>query len=165
MLDDPSSTVVIAAARGLGAIGAIDNPQPLVGLLMKPDRELRLEAATNLVRLKVEDGRAALQRMAFEPDMQLRLEVAQRMGTLGEPAFTPTLIQMTAESTDVGRVALESLTKLNGQDFSHDADGGIVSRDLQTSQWQAWYRRMELEGATPTVSAAPASAPATTNQR
>jgi HEAT repeat protein len=158
MLEDSSSTVVVAAVRGLGATGVIDDPRPLVGLLMKPDRELRLEVATTLVRLKIEDGRAALQRMAFEPDMQLRLEVAQRLGTLGEPVFTPTLIQMSAEANDVGRVALESLTKMTGQDFSRDADGAIVPRDAQTSQWQAWYRRQQLAGEPPATPAETASA-------
>ena len=84
----------------------MEDPQPLIGLLRSPDRDLRLEVATNLVRLKVEDGRAALQRMAFDADMQVRLEVAKRMGELGRAGFLPMLIQMSAEPNDVGRVAL-----------------------------------------------------------
>ena len=40
MLEDPSSTVVIAAVRGLGAIGTLDDPRPLVGLLLTPDRRV-----------------------------------------------------------------------------------------------------------------------------
>ncbi len=165
MLEDPSSTVVIAAVRGLGAIGTMEDPRPLIGLLLTPDRELRLEVATNLVRLKVEDGRAAMQRMALDADQQLRLEVAGRMGELAEPVFVPTLIQMSAEPNDVGRVALESLAKLTGQNFSRDSEGAIVPRDVQTAQWQAWYRRQELAGAVPAVSAETASAAAKQDQR
>jgi HEAT repeat protein len=162
MLQDPSSTVVIAAVRGLGATGTLDDTRPLIGLLLSPNRELRLEVATNLVRLKVDDGSAAMQRMAFEPDMQLRLEVAKRMGELGEPVFLPTLIQMSTEPNDVGRVALESLAKLTGQDLSHDAEGSLLARDAQTAQWQAWYRRQQLSGAVPTTSGNTTSdAPAT----
>jgi HEAT repeat protein len=158
MLQDPSSTVAIAAVRGLGAIGSIADTRPLIALLLTPDRELRLEVATNLVRMKVDDGRAALARMALDADMQLRLDVAKRMGELAEPVFLPTLIQMTAESNDVGRMALESLAKLTGQDFSHDADGALLPRDAQTAQWQAWYRRQQLSGVLPAAAAETASA-------
>ncbi|HEX4146350.1 MAG TPA: HEAT repeat domain-containing protein [Pirellulales bacterium] len=164
MLQDSSSTVVIAAVRGLGAGGMLDDPRPLAGLLLAPNRELRLEAAENLVRLKVEDGRAALARMAFEPDMQLRLDVAQRMGKLGEPDFVPTLVQMSAEPNDVGRTAMESLAKLTGQDFSHDAEGTLLSRDAQAAQWQAWHRRQQIDGTLPIAGPETASADAKVQQ-
>ena len=62
MLGDPSSTVAIAAVRGLGAIGTLDDPRPLVDLLLTNDRPLRLEVAVNLVKLKNDQG-AALARI------------------------------------------------------------------------------------------------------
>ena len=60
MLGDASSTVAIAAVRGLGAIGTLDDPRPLVDLLLTTDRPLRLEVAVNLVKLKVDQGRRGL---------------------------------------------------------------------------------------------------------
>jgi HEAT repeat protein len=156
MLADPSSTVAIAAVRGLGAIGSLDDPRPLTDLLLTNDRPLRLEVATNLVKLKVDGGRAALQRMAMDPDNQMRLDVAQRMGELGEQGFLPTLLELAAERSDVGRVALESLTKLTGQDFSRDAEGSLVSRDAQLTLWQNWYRRQQLAEKAEAPNATPA---------
>ncbi len=150
MLGDPISTVAIAAVHALGTVGTLDDLRPLVDLLLTSDRPLRLEVATTLVRLKSDAGRAALERMAREPDMQLRLEVARRMGEVGDVCFLPTLIQTSGEPNDVGRVALESLTKLTRQDFSRDEDGSLRPRDAQVSLWQAWQRRQQLaEAAVP----------------
>ncbi|HTU27123.1 MAG TPA: HEAT repeat domain-containing protein [Pirellulales bacterium] len=149
MFEDASSTVIVAAVRAVGAVGRLDDPRPLVGLLLTTDHELRLEVAAALVRLKIEEGRAALGRMALDADLQLRLKVAEQMGALGERTFIPTLIQMSSERTDVSRAALASLTKLTGQDFSHDAEGQLVPRDAQAAQWQAWYRRQQFAGAQP----------------
>ena len=56
MLGDASSSVAIAAVRGLGAIGTFDDPRPLVDLLLTTDRPLRLEVAVNLVKLKNDQG-------------------------------------------------------------------------------------------------------------
>jgi HEAT repeat protein len=161
MLGDPISTVAIAAVHALGTIGKLDDLRPLVDLLLTSDRPLRLEVATTLVRLKSDAGRAALERMAREPDMQLRLEVARRMGEVGDVCFLPTLIQTAAEPNDVGRVALESLTKLTSQDFSRDEDGSLRQRDAQVSLWQAWQRKQQLAEAAaplgPTVPLTPQS--------
>ena len=86
----------------------------------------------------------------------MRLEVAQRMGQLAEPVFTGVLIQMSAEPTMLGCAALESLTKLTGQDFSHDSEVALLVRDAQTNLWQAWYRRQQLAEAAPDSSIEPA---------
>jgi HEAT repeat protein len=144
-LDDPSPPVLAAAVRALGAAGSIGNPQPLVRLLLSPDKLLRVEVASSLAQLKVSEGPAALERLALDPDNEIRRRAAQAMGQLHDEAYLPTLIELVDGPVDVQHAAFESLARLTGQDFSREADGLSVPRDEQARRWLRWYRDRQAE--------------------
>ena len=79
VLADLNTPVVTAAVRALGAAGKIDDPAPLIQLMITQDKQLRLEVATSLARLKVPEGAAALERLSLDPDGEIcRCALAER---------------------------------------------------------------------------------------
>jgi HEAT repeat protein len=140
VLADLNTPVVTAAVRALGAAGKIDDPQPLVQLMITQDKQLRLEVATSLARLKVPEGAAALERLSLDPDGEICRRAAQAMGQLGDKLYIPALLELLSAPVDVQNAALASLAELTGEDFSKTPDGLPVARDEQVRRWQHWYR-------------------------
>ncbi len=139
-LDDPSEVVVLAAARAIGFVGRLDNPQPLHRLLMALNESIRLEAAVALTRLKDPAGPGALERLAYAQDPVVRRVVAATMGEMADPAFAPTLIRLLDDQQAVRRAALEALPKVAGRDVT--AAEGLPPEDLsqRIELWKRWFR-------------------------
>ncbi len=140
VLADLNSPVVLAAVRALGASKTIDDPQPLIQLLLSGDKQLRLEVATSLARLNVPEGPAALQRLSLDADGEVCRRAAVAMGQLGDKIYVPTLLELLSASVDVQNAALNSLTAVTGEDFSRTAEGLPILREEQVRRWQRWYR-------------------------
>ena len=145
VLADLNTAVVIAAVRALGAVGRIDDPQPLIQLLITQDKQLRLEVATSLARLKVPEGPAALERLSLDADSEVCRRAAQAMGKLGDNIYLPTLLGLLSASSDVQNAALGSLAELTGEDFSRTPDGLPIAREEQVRRWQHWYRDQQAD--------------------
>jgi HEAT repeat protein len=145
LLEDSQSTVVAAAARALGAGGGLEDPGPLVALLTRPDKQVRLEAATSLARLGATEGIAALERLAADPDADLRRSTATAIGQLAEPVFVPTLFTLLEDRHDIARAALDSLTATVGKDVSaprgDDESPPTVAERIR--RWQRWYQESQ----------------------
>ena len=71
-LDDRSEAVVLAAIRGLGGLGRLDDPRPLQKLLGSNDEQVALASAAALARLGDPTGRPALERMTYSEDPKIR---------------------------------------------------------------------------------------------
>ncbi len=139
-LADLNTPVVIAAVQALGAAGKLDDPRPLVQLLLTPNKLLRLEVATSLARLGAPEGPAALERLSLDADGEVCRRSAVAMGQLGDQHYVPLLVELLGAPVDVQNAALASLTQLTGEDFSKSADGLPVARDEQVRRWQRWQR-------------------------
>ena len=83
----------------------IGRSRPLAALLTRPDKTVRLEAATALTQLGATEGRAALERLAADPDADIRRAAATAMGETAEPTFVPTLIALLVDRHDIVRGA------------------------------------------------------------
>ena len=125
---------------GVGASGKLDDPRPLVQLLLTPNKLLRLEVATSLARLGAPEGPAALERLSLDADGEVCRRSAVAMGQLGDQHFVPLLVELLGAPVDVQNAALASLTQLTGEDFSKSAEGLPVARDEQVRRWQRWQR-------------------------
>jgi HEAT repeat protein len=140
VLDDPDATVVSAAVRALGYVGMLDDPQPLARLLNAPDKQLRLEAAASLARLRAVQGVTALERLALDADLNVRVQAAQTMGGVADPAFLPTLMAMLGDRANVQRAAMLSLAQIAGSDVAAQEEGVVLTNDEKVHRWQLWYR-------------------------
>jgi HEAT repeat protein len=140
LLKDTNSTVVLAAVRAIAAGQTIDDPRPLIELLVTPDKLLRAEVALALARLRVPQGTDALQRLALETDQQIRIRIATGIGELRDTALVPILVGMLDDRPDVQRAAVHSLQEIIG------SDGGIVDSskpetlEQQVRRWRQWHR-------------------------
>ena len=138
-LADQQPAVSIAATKAIAAAGRVADPRPLVQLLAHRDLPVRLEAATALTRLGVEEGRDALLRMAHESDAAVRRQAALAMASTGDAALVPALIELLDDPrTPVQQAALGALAQLTGQDFSRQSDGRVASLSEQSRRWKAW---------------------------
>jgi len=137
MLDDQNVGVVIAAVRAIGATGRLDDPAPLIKLLVTPDLQLRLEVAAALARSKVAEGVAALDRLSHETDTEVRRATAAAMGELSDPVFLPALMVLLEDRRDIQVAAMNSLTHIAGHDVS-DGDQSITP-DEQVRRWKKWH--------------------------
>jgi HEAT repeat protein len=138
-LRDPQTAVSIAAIRALSAGGRIADPGPLVQLLAHRDMAVRLEAATALARLRIEEGRDALLRLAHESDATIRRQAALAMAATGDPALVPALIELLDDPrTPVQQAALTALAQLTSQDFTRHPDGKPASPQEQARRWKEW---------------------------
>ena len=109
-------------------------------LLAHRDLPVRLEAATALARLRVEEGRDALARLARESDAIVRQKAALAIAATGDPALAPLLIELLDDPrTPVQQAAVSALAQLTGQDFSRQSDGKLVSLPEQSRRWKAWH--------------------------
>jgi HEAT repeat protein len=139
-LQDPSQPVVIGALRALGAIGRIDDPQPVRQLLRSDNEEVQLEAAAALVRLGDPSGAPAVERMAYSQSFETRAAAARRMGELADPSFTAALLRLLDDPrVTVSRAALLSLPKVVGRDVAQATDGSPVGTAEQIRRWKQWY--------------------------
>jgi HEAT repeat protein len=140
MLHDPSSSVILAAVRAIGAGKAVDDPRPLVEMLVTPDKLLRAEVALALARMHVAEGAAAIERLALETDLQIRLRVATGMGEVCDPAFVPALMTMLDDRPEVQRAALRSLRQIVGADIGGAESSKPAPLDQQIRRWRDWHR-------------------------
>ena len=143
LLEDPDQTVVVAAVRALGAVGTLEDPQPLVRLLNVPDKQVRVEAAMSLAHLRVVQGVQALERMGMDTDVQVRLRAAQAMGQIANPAFVPALMAMLGDAVEVQTVAMISLAQVAGTDPTAQDGNTSVSQEERIRLWQVWYREYQ----------------------
>jgi len=143
LLEDPDQSVVLAAVRALGAVGTLDDPQPLIRLLNVPDKQVRVEAAMSLAQLRVDQGVQALERMGMDTDAQVRLRAAQAMGQLANPAFVPALMAMLGDAVEIQTVAMISLARVVGTDPTVQDDGSTISHEEKIRLWQLWYREYQ----------------------
>jgi len=144
-VDDPQTTVRVAAVRALGAVGRLDSPQPIVSLLESPDKNLRVEAAVCLARLRAEQGATTLERMALDADYEVRLRAAQAMSDVADPVFLPALVAMLHDQAAVQQAALSGLTRIAGADIA--ADQGAATADDRVRHWEHWYAQRSATAA------------------
>lgn len=137
MFDDENLTVAIAAVRAIGAAGVSD-PKPLVRLLNRQDRQLRLASAIALAQSQFDTGLAAIERLSHETDLEIRRAATVAMGEIGDAQFLPRLMILIDDRRDIQLAALSSLTAIAGKDFSRD-DGVTVLPDEQVRRWKQWY--------------------------
>ncbi len=140
VLADLNSTVVLSAVRALGAVGTLDNPKPLVQLLLTQDKQLRVEVATSLARLHAAEGAAALDRLALDADDEISRRAVVAMGQLEDRIYVPRLLSLLTAPVDVQNAALASLSQITGEDFSSAPDDTPNTRDQQVRRWRNWYR-------------------------
>lgn len=155
-LDDQQRAVVLAAVKGLGHRGMVDDVRPLERLLVTNDRELRLAVAESLVRLGAASGGLALERLAHDADPQARRDAAAAMGALGDPAFAGVLVGMLDDGLGVQFVALEALPKVVGRDVADDPANPPTNTLDRISRWKRWHeaeRRKAEAGLTETPAA------------
>jgi HEAT repeat protein len=137
-IGDSDTGVRLAAIRALGSVGTLGDPSPLVAFLTAPDKNVRVEAALSLARLRVERGTAALERLALDADNEIRLRAAQAMGEIADPLFLPALVAMLGDQPPVRSAAMASLARLAGSDVG-TADGATQSDEEKVRRWQRWY--------------------------
>jgi HEAT repeat protein len=138
-LSDPQTAVSMAAIRAISAAGRMGDPRPLVQLLAHRDTTVRLEAATALARLRVQEGRDALLRLSQEADAGIRRQAALAIGATGDMTLVPTLVQLLDDPrTPVQQAALSALAQLTGQNFSRQTDGKPASHQEQARRWKEW---------------------------
>jgi HEAT repeat protein len=138
-LADSHQAVVVAATKAIAASGSLPDVTPLVRLLTHRDLAIRLEAATALAKLRVEEGHDALARLARESDAAIRQKAAMAIAASGDAALAPLLVEMLDDPrTPVQQAALAALTQLTGQDFSRQGDGRVASLSEQSRRWKAW---------------------------
>jgi HEAT repeat protein len=135
---DSDAAVRLAAIRALGSVGTLEEPSPLVAFLSAPDKNLRVEAALSLARLRVERGTAALERLALDADQEIRLRAAQAMGEIADPLFLPALVAMLGDQPAVRSAAMASLARVAGRDVTHQP-GSTLSDEDKARRWQRWY--------------------------
>ena len=119
---------------------AIDDPRPLVELLVTPDKSLRAEVALALARLQIAEGAAALQRLALETDLQVRRASRPDWAKLGDAAYVPVLIAMLEDRADVQRAAVRSLQQIIGADAGTVDSTKPETLDQQVRRWRQWHR-------------------------
>ncbi len=139
MLRDPQPSNVAVAAKAIGHCRQLDNPRPLVDILLSSDHAVRLEAAISLSRLQVPSGVAALERLALDPDAEVRRRTALAIGELGDPALLPSLIPQLDDQPAVRKAALTSLAQLVGAGGG-PADIPANAADAERARlWRNWY--------------------------
>lgn len=138
-LEDQQRAVVLAAVKGLGHRGMIDDVRSLERLLGTNDRELRLAAAESLVRLGAASGGLALERLAHDADPQTRRDAAAVMGALGDPAFAGVLVGMLDDGLGVQFIALDALPKVVGRDVADDPANPATNTLERISRWKRWH--------------------------
>lgn len=136
-LTDPSVPVAIAAAQGLGALGHLDDPQPLRQAAQTGPDSLRAEAIIALARMDDPAGYEGLLRLSGSGDPTLRRRAAVTMGELGDLRYATILAGLLLDRPAVRRAALDSLQQLAGRDVAADgsppADSSEVAR-----RWKQW---------------------------
>lgn len=141
-LDDPNPMVASAAVRALRHRGMLDDPAPLERLLAASDHHLRVDVAATLARNGAESGFAALERLAADGDPKVRVRVIQEMAGLGDPQFTPALMQLLDDNLlGVRHAALAALTEVVGHDVGRAADQPTPSLIQQIERWKAWWQK------------------------
>jgi HEAT repeat protein len=138
-LSDTNASVVAAAAKAFAALGAGEDPQPLLPLLAHGDRTLRLAAAEALARSRYREGVDALERLAIEADANVRRQAALAMGRTRDVNFTPLLVQMLDDRSGVQQAALDSLAAVHGRDIGRANQGAASTVAERAARWKEWY--------------------------
>jgi hypothetical protein len=135
-LNDPHREVVVSAVRALGAGGVLEDRQPLRRLLGAPDELMRVEAALALARLGDSAGPPALERLAHSTNPVVRRQAAAAMGQVPSPEYRATLIRLLDDQYSIRLAALESLSKVAGDEIlaNPDADRGTVEERI--ARWK-----------------------------
>jgi HEAT repeat protein len=137
MLGDSSSAVAIAAAQGLGALGRVEDAEPLRDAARKAAEPLRSEAVIAMARLGDPAGYDGLLRLGSSGDPILRRRAALAMGELGDTRFAGPLSAMLHDRPAVQHAALESLKQIAGRDVA--ADGGSPADASEVARrWKHW---------------------------
>jgi HEAT repeat protein len=144
---DSDPAVACAALRALGAVGALDDPRPVVDMLKSDQPIVRQEAALCLFRLRVPQGVAALERWTTSGEPAARLRAAQAMGETGDPRFLPPLMAMLSDTPSVRAEVLVSLAQVAGCDPGMDGQGQNAAEDDDeiARRWQVWYAEQRVQ--------------------
>jgi HEAT repeat protein len=138
-LTDANAAVVHAAARSFAALGAGDDPRPLLPLLTAGDRALRLSAAEALTRSRYREGVDALERLAADADTTVRRQAALAIGRTRDANFTPLLVRLLDDRSPVQQAALDSLVAIHGEDIGRSRQGPGATVADRVARWKAWH--------------------------
>jgi HEAT repeat protein len=141
LVDDPDSSVVLAALTALAATGSLDDPRPLVKLLAHSSPVVRQQAAETLAVLRFDEGRDALVRLAADADPNARRQAALAMGRVGDRVFVAPLVRMLDDRTSVQQGAVESLRRIVGQDIGNPDGSPRSTQADQVRRWKEWHSR------------------------
>jgi HEAT repeat protein len=115
--------------------------KPLHTLLNSTNEDIQLEAALALTRLGDASGKPALERLAYGRDPAVRAKTAQTMGEFPDPAFTAVLIYLLNDNITVARAALNSLSKVVGEDVAQAPGQAPATTTEQMLRWKHWHER------------------------
>jgi len=135
-LNDPHREVVLAAVRALGARGMLEDRQPLERLLGTADESMRVEAALALARLGDPAGPPALERLAYSTDPTVRRQAATAMGQVPNPAYKATLIRLLDDRYSIRLAALESLSKVAGDEPAASPGADRATVEERIARWK-----------------------------
>jgi len=148
LLADESDQVAGAAARAMGALGRLDDPEPLRRLLTNRNELLRVDAAASLARLSDPTGLPALERLSYSHDAAVRRHVAAALGELRDPKVVPLLIRLLDDRPEIRRVALEGLPQVIGQDVTKRPGHPAPNVSEQVALWKQWFASQASASAT-----------------
>jgi HEAT repeat protein len=97
---------------------------------------MRVEAALALARLGDSAGPPALERLAHSTNPVVRRQAAAAMGQVPSPEYRATLIRLLDDQYSIRLAALESLSKVAGDEIlaNPDADRGTVEERI--ARWK-----------------------------
>ncbi len=145
-LSDANAGVVLAAARAYAALGAGDDPRPLLPMLASRDRALRLAAAEALARSRYREGVDGLERLAADADATVRRQAALAMGRTRDTNFVPLLVQLLDDRSPVQQAAMEGLAAIHGQDVGRGDLGASATVADRVARWKQWHTAGERRG-------------------
>lgn len=148
LLTDENDQVAGAAARAMGALGRIEDPEPLRGLLTNRNELLRVDAAAALARLGDPAGLPALERLSYSHDAAVRRQVTTALAELRRPEAVPLLIRLLDDRPEIRRVALEGLPRIVGQDVTKRPGQPAPNVSEQVALWKQWFASQAPASAT-----------------
>lgn len=159
LLADENDQVAGAAARALGAIGRLEDPEPLRRLLTHGNELLRVDAAIALAHLSDPAGLPALERLSYSHDSVVRRQVAAGLGELCGPGPIPLLVRLLDDRPEIRRVALENLPRVVGQDVTKRPGQPAPNVTEQVALWKQWFASQAPASATAPAPPAPQAQP------
>ena len=125
-LSDPDENVRLVAVEGLARIGTASVARPLIAALDDPCDDVRSEAVRALGAARVREAvQPLMRRVQTDPVESVRYESLEALGSIGDPAARPLLLNGTRDAD--GYVRMWSITALCTM---HDDQAGELSVKL-----------------------------------